>query len=184
MADLLQKQYSSVFSDPNADGLDSEASKVSAAESFLSDIPVTEKDMTDAMQELNPWSSGPDCEIPAKILRDCRVVLCVPLTILWKQSLASGYIPETFKQQFIAPIYKKDSKTDPANYRPVSLTSHIIKIFERVIRKYSGVSLYGHSVMRTAVKRTMFSWNRRFSYLFYIIDVSVMRPIRHNGYSH
>ena len=31
--------------------------------------------------------------------------------------------------------YKKDSNLDPANYRPISLTSHVIKIFERVIRK-------------------------------------------------
>ena len=136
MADLLQKQYSSVFSDPAAEGLDSEATKVHPAESELSDIPINEKDMAYAMNELNPWSSAPDNEIPAKILKNCREALCVPLTVLWKQSFASGYIPELFKQQFIAPIFKKDSKTDPANYRPVSLTSHIIKIFERVIRKY------------------------------------------------
>ena len=136
MADLLQAQYSSVFSDPAAEGLDSEASDVHPADSHLSDIPITEKDMAEAMKELDPWSSAPDGEIPAKILKDCRTALCVPLVLLWKRSFATGHIPEAFKQQFVAPIYKKDSKADPANYRPVSLTSHIIKIFERVIRKY------------------------------------------------
>ena len=32
------------------------------------------------------------------------------------------------------PIFKKGNKSDPANYRPVSLTSHLIKIFERIVR--------------------------------------------------
>ena len=41
----------------------------------------------------------------------------------------------SFKNQFIAPIDKKDSKLDPANYQPISLTLHVIKIFERAMRK-------------------------------------------------
>ena len=38
------------------------------------------------------------------------------------------------KNQFITPVYKKGDRTEAANYRLVSITSHIIKIFERVIR--------------------------------------------------
>ena len=34
----------------------------------------------------------------------------------------------------IAPIFKAGSKLESANYRPVSLTSHLIKVFERVIQ--------------------------------------------------
>ena len=40
-----------------------------------------------------------------------------------------------YKEQFITPVYKKGNKTEPSNYRPVSLTSHMIKIFERIVRK-------------------------------------------------
>ena len=47
----------------------------------------------------------------------------------------TGEIPEILKLQTIIPIYKKGNKTLPENYRPVSLTSHLTKLFERIIRK-------------------------------------------------
>ena len=37
-------------------------------------------------------------------------------------------------RQFVIPIYKGGPKASPVNFRPVSLTSHIIKTMERVIR--------------------------------------------------
>ena len=37
--------------------------------------------------------------------------------------------------QYITPVFKKGDKAKAENYRPISLTSHIIKIFERIIRK-------------------------------------------------
>ena len=33
------------------------------------------------------------------------------------------------------PLHKKDSRAIAANYRPISLTSHVVKVFERVVRK-------------------------------------------------
>ena len=47
----------------------------------------------------------------------------------------TGTVPIGHKQQTIVPIFKKESKAKPQNYRPVSLTSHILKIFERVLRE-------------------------------------------------
>ena len=47
----------------------------------------------------------------------------------------NSYIPETLKQSIITPLHKGGSKSEAANYRPVALTSHIIKIYEKVIRK-------------------------------------------------
>ena len=39
------------------------------------------------------------------------------------------------KTAAVVPIHKGGSKSDSANYRPVSLTSVIMKIFERIMRK-------------------------------------------------
>ena len=39
-----------------------------------------------------------------------------------------------FKLAYIAPVHKGGSKLDPANFRPLSLTSHVMKVFERVLK--------------------------------------------------
>ena len=39
-----------------------------------------------------------------------------------------------YKRQIITPIHKKDSKALAENYRPIALTSHIIRTFERAVK--------------------------------------------------
>jgi hypothetical protein len=47
----------------------------------------------------------------------------------------AGAVPSCYKVSHIFPLHKKDSRAVAANYRPISQTSHIIKVYERVIRK-------------------------------------------------
>ena len=100
----------------------------------FSDFSFSKEEIVSALKELDPYSACPDDDFPANILTSCRDELSVPLYILWYDSLTTGSIPPELKSQFITPVYKKDDRTDPANYRPVSLTSHLIKTFERIIR--------------------------------------------------
>ena len=67
--------------------------------------------------------------------KKCAIELAVPLQMLFIQSLESGIIPECLKRAAIVPIFKSGDKSLPSNYRPISLTSILMKIFERVIRK-------------------------------------------------
>ena len=48
--------------------------------------------------------------------------------------MESDIIPECLKRAAIVPIYKNGDKSLPSNYRPISLTAILMKIFERVIR--------------------------------------------------
>jgi len=38
-----------------------------------------------------------------------------------------------WKSATVVPIFKKGSRTDPANYRPISLTCVCCKVFEHII---------------------------------------------------
>ena len=137
-SEMLQKQYLKVFSNPeNADlnkcmqgtGLPQGLSK------GFSDCDFARADIIEALTELDPYSAAPDEDIPARLLTSCKEQLAEPLTLFWSKSFNTGHIPDVLKTQFISPIFKKGDRTDPANYRPVSLTSHLIKTFERVLRK-------------------------------------------------
>ena len=61
-------------------------------------------------------------------------MLCLPLSLLFIQSLKTGILPTDWKVANITAIHKKGSKTDPGNYRPVSLTSIVCKLMETLIR--------------------------------------------------
>lgn len=138
-AELLQTQYQKVFSNPKDANLEEcmgNPGLPQGSSQGFGELNFTREDILEALEELDPYSAAPDGDIPAKILKVCRYQLAGPLKLLWYESFSRGCIPEELKTQYITPIYKKGDRTDPANYRPVSLTSHVMKTFERVMRKY------------------------------------------------
>ena len=76
---------------------------------------------------------GPD-GVSGWILRECAEELCYPLTKIYEASLNQGKLPQKWKMANIVPIFKKGDTEDPLNYRPVSLTSIVVKLLERIIR--------------------------------------------------
>ena len=141
MADMLSAQYTSVFSIPKETiqepwdyfPYDQSAPGTSAK---MMDIPFTRKDIQDAMAEIPlTAAAGPD-RFPAIFLKMCREQLSEPLYIMWRRSLDTGTVPQVLKTANIIPIHKGNARTLPKNYRPIALTSHLIKVFEKVMKKY------------------------------------------------
>jgi len=58
-----------------------------------------------------------------------------PLALLFSSFLSIGRpkIPSAWKRAIITPIFKKGASSNPANYRPVSVTSVFGKVMERVV---------------------------------------------------
>ena len=75
---------------------------------------------------------GPDL-VPARILKEAAAELAPVLTSLFQQSYDSGSIPSAWKAANISAIFKKGIRSDPTNYRPVSLTSIVCKVVEHVV---------------------------------------------------
>merc|ERR1711891_80739 len=103
-------------------------------EDDLNDINIEIQDIIDAIDKLEENSASGPCGVPAIFLKKTKEVIAPHLTNMLR-SLDEGFIPEIFKIAYISPIHKGGSKQDPERYRPVSLTSHIVKVFERVIKK-------------------------------------------------
>ena len=82
----------------------------------------------------NKKSSGYD-ELSAKFLKLCSPYISAPLSTIFNKSISSGIYPDLLKTARVTPIYKKGAKSDPGNYRPISVLSQVNKIFEKVLHK-------------------------------------------------
>ncbi|ELU08432.1 hypothetical protein CAPTEDRAFT_40175, partial [Capitella teleta] len=80
-------------------------------------------------------SPGPDGQHP-RILKELKEVIAGPLADIMQQSLLEGSLSQEWKEANITAIHKKGSKNEPNNYRPVSLTSHVCKIMEVIVRDH------------------------------------------------
>uniref|UniRef100_A0A8C5MT82 Reverse transcriptase domain-containing protein n=1 Tax=Leptobrachium leishanense TaxID=445787 RepID=A0A8C5MT82_9ANUR len=76
---------------------------------------------------------GPD-GIHPRVLRELCVEICKPLFLIFQDSFLSGIVPEDWRKADVVPIFKKGLKFVPGNYRPVSLTSVVGKVFEGLLR--------------------------------------------------
>lgn len=81
---------------------------------------------------------GPD-HIKAEMLKPLGHMIAGVLTYLFKLCWQWSSTPTVWRQATVFPIHKKGDKNNPANYRPISLTSVMRKWFEMVI-SYSVVS--------------------------------------------
>ena len=67
-------------------------------------------------------------------MRDHVDIMAPALANLYNKSMKEGVVPSDWKEANVTPIFKKGSKSDPGNYRPVSLTSIPCRVMEACMR--------------------------------------------------
>ena len=100
----------------------------------ITDIDITIGLVKNELEKLSEHKApGPD-GIPNIVLKQCAAELALPLQRLFNKSLKEGTVPRNWRKVKVVPIYKKGSKSKPGNYRPVSLTSQVGKVMERIVK--------------------------------------------------
>ena len=137
MANTLRAQYSSLFSTPYTDPVDPEQLfDLNSDPAKLTDIVFSPSDIAQAIEDISP-NAAPGADVfPAIFLRNCKEEMATPLYHIWRKSLDETLTPLSVKQSLICPIHKGYSTALPKNYRPVALTSHLVKLFEKIVWKH------------------------------------------------
>ena len=76
-----------------------------------------------------------DDQIQPKHLKLRRDSITNPISHIINLTFSNGRVPDALKISKVIPIFKKNEKTIPDNYRPISLLSIINKIMEKVMNK-------------------------------------------------
>ena len=91
-------------------------------------------------------SSGPD-KLPGRLLQSLAKEITPVVHFIFTQTLCTGELPTEWTQANVAPIFKKGSKLQAVNYRPVSLTCITCKLFEHIICKHILAHLEDHNIL-------------------------------------
>ncbi|MEJ2259839.1 MAG: hypothetical protein P8X78_04945, partial [Nitrosopumilaceae archaeon] len=133
-ADLLNKHFASVFiTDKNENKCEG-----TCATGPVCKLDIQQVDIVEVYNTLchlpNKYSVGTD-GIPQIFLKNAAVPLALPLSMLFNYSLSTATLPHQWVSANITPVFKKGVSSEPSNYRPISITSTVCRVFEKIIKK-------------------------------------------------
>ena len=143
-ADTLNEFFVSVFTREDKENIQIPTNRL--IEDSLETIQITPDLVCKRLKRLSPEKSPGHGNWHPYYLREIADVFCIPLSFLFNKSLKEG-AHESWLKAIITAIYKKGARSDPGNYRPISLTSVISKVMESLIRDELLIHLVRHEVL-------------------------------------
>ena len=133
IAQELNNYFSSIFQKPDSDPPPLQPNKCPGSKCKM--LRFKPSKIKQIIRKLKPQSApGPD-GISPRFLQGMQEEISVTLSMLFEKSMEEGVVPSDWRTANVTPIFKKGSRGDPGNYRPVSLTSVPGKIMERIIKE-------------------------------------------------
>ena len=123
--DALNNFFRSVLTIEDLNNIPS--STTSLVEEALSNIQITHETVLMKLKVLNPNKSPGHDKWHPYFLSELADIIRVPLSILFNKYLKEG-THKSWMKAVITAIYKKELRSLPENYRPISITSVISKI--------------------------------------------------------
>ena len=151
MAEDLNGYFSSVFTKEDISSLPVADAKFQGAKSdYLGPLVVTPELVAKKIKAMKDNKSPGVDGIPPKLLMETVEQISIPLARVFNLSLKEGVVPFEWKEANIIPLFKKGSRNKSENYRPVSLTSVICKLLERLIKDHMVDFLVKHKLLNSS----------------------------------
>ncbi len=134
LAEELNTFYGRFESNGGIAALPSSTSGSSRQRSENHVITVSEDEVRRALKGVNiRKAAGPD-GITGRVLRSCADQLAGLFTSIFNESLATSVVPTSFKKSIIIPVPKNSKPSCLNDYRPVALTSIVMKVLRDLLR--------------------------------------------------
>ena len=144
-ADTFCKYFSSIYTDESLSPYTYNEDEIIELQS--DDIKFDTVNVLDKLSKLNIYKSPGGDGLHPRVLFELRNELALPLSIILNALYKLSKLPVAWKQADISPIYKKGSKLEVQNYRPISLTSVCCKVMESIIRDSLYKYLIQHKIL-------------------------------------
>ena len=151
MAEDLNGYFSSVFTKEDISSLPVADAKFQGAKSdYLGPLVVTPELVAKKIKAMKDNKSPGVDGIPPKLLMETVEQISIPLARVFNLSLKEGVVPFEWKEANIIPLFENGSRNKSDNYRPVSLTSVICKLLERLIKDHMVDFLVKHKLLNSS----------------------------------
>ena len=125
----MNTQFTSVYTETKYESVPYQTPPVDK----MINIIVTTKGVEKILKNINASKAmGPD-GIHPRVLKELAPNISEVMAHFFQQSINRGTIPDEWKNANICPLFKKNDRTIPSNYRPVSLTCITCKLLEHII---------------------------------------------------
>ena len=86
-------------------------------------------------------------DIPTKVIKINKGIFANFITNYFNYCIANGEFPDELKYADVIPFHKKNEKCNKTNYRPMSILTNILKIYENLL--YNQLSKYFDNLLAT-----------------------------------
>ena len=97
--------------------------------------PVEVEDVDRELDSLDASKTIQQNDIPVKIIKANRGIFSKFIMPNFNEGISTARFPDILKRAEVKPVFKKKTRIDKENYRPVSILPVIFEIFERLIFK-------------------------------------------------
>ena len=143
---IFNRYFSSVFTDENV-GSYSLINETGYMDNSLMPVLNRNEIKKEILNIKDRKACGPD-GVTVRLLKEGGDSLVDALFLMYTASIKTGVLPEDWKLANITPVFKKGSRKLVSNYRPISLTSLIVKVLEKLIRGWIQTHLDHNEILR------------------------------------
>ena len=147
-ADLFNVEFYSKFIKDNGQSLQLQ-DRISQT-NFIDLIKIDQRTIINAIKKIPAKSSFTPDGLPGIVVKKVGPTISFFLMLFFNISLSTSQVPHQWKEGYITPVYKKSSRNSASNYRPISLTSTLSRLLEKIICNILISHLSSHNLISSS----------------------------------